>query len=99
MYGINEKVYNNIICYFNENNKIEEVILFGSRAKGNYTYNSDIDLCIKCSSKVKGTVKEEIDEIIGIYSCDIVFFDNLNDEIKKQVERDGIRLFPISIVK
>ena len=35
----------------------EKVILFGSRAKGNYKYNSDINLCIKCSSKVKGTVK------------------------------------------
>jgi predicted nucleotidyltransferase len=93
MYGINEKVYNNIIRYFNENNKIEKVILFGSRAKGNYKNNSDIDLCIKCSSKVKGTIKEEIDEIIGIYSCDIVFFDHLNDEIKEQIERDGIEIF------
>ena len=93
MYGINEKIYNNLINYFDENKEIKEVILFGSRAKGNYKYNSDIDLCINCSSKVKGTTKEKIDEIIGIYSCDVVFFDNLNDEIKKQIERDGIKLF------
>lgn len=92
MYGINEKVYVNMRNYFNENNEIEEVILFGSRAKGTYKYNSDIDLCIKCSSKIKGTIKEEIDDIIGIYSCDIVFLDNLNDEIKKQIERDGIKI-------
>ena len=95
MYGINEKVYNTLISYFKENQKIKEVILFGSRAKGNYKYNSDIDLCINCSEKVQGTVKDEIDQIIGIYSCDIVFFYSLNEEIKKQIERDGIRLFPI----
>lgn len=93
MYGINEKVYNNLIFYFNEDKEIKEVILFGSRAKENYKDNSDIDLCINCSSKVKGTIKERIDEIIGIYSCDVVFFDTLNDEIRKQIERDGIKLF------
>lgn len=93
MYGINEKVYNNLIFYFNEDKEIKEVILFGSRAKENYKDNSDIDLCINCSTQVKGTIKEKIDEIIGIYSCDVVFFDTLNDEIKKQIERDGIKLF------
>ena len=93
MYGINEKVYNNLIFYFNEDKEIKEVILFGSRAKENYKDNSDIYLCINCSTKVKGTIKEKIDEIIGIYSCDVVFFDTLNDEIRKQIERDGIKLF------
>lgn len=92
MYGINEKVYKNLINYFNNNDEIEEVIIFGSRAKGTYKYNSDIDLCIKCSTKIKGTVKEDIEDIIGVYSCDIVFSDNLNEDIKKQIERDGIKI-------
>lgn len=92
MYGINEKVYKNMINYFNKNDEIEEVIIFGSRAKGTYKYNSDIDLYIKCSTKIKGTVKEDIEDIIGVYSCDIVFSDNLNEDIKKQIERDGIKI-------
>ena len=41
---------------------------------------------------MKGTIKEKIEDIIGIYSCDIVFSDNLNDEIKREIERDGIRI-------
>lgn len=92
MYGISGKIYENMINYFNSNKEIEEVILFGSRAKGNYNYNSDIDLFIKCETKIRGTIKEDIEDIIGIYSCDIVFLDNLNDEIKKQIERDGIKI-------
>lgn len=93
MYGINEKVYEKLNIYFKNNKHIKRVILFGSRAKGNYRLNSDIDLCIDSSGKYKGTITEDIDEIIGIYSCDIVFLDSLNEEIEKQIIRDGIEIY------
>lgn len=89
MYGINDLVYNKLIEYFNGNKDIIEVIIFGSRAKGNYSNNSDIDLCIKYVGKYKGTLVNEIEDIVGIYSCDILFDGNLNDEIKYQISRDG----------
>lgn len=73
MYGINEKVYKALINYFESNIDIKNVILFGSRANGTERINSDIDLCIRYQGKSKGTVIEEIDEVIGIYSCDILF--------------------------
>lgn len=34
-----------------------------------------------------------VDEIVGIYSCYLVFADKLNDEIRKQIERDGIEIY------
>lgn len=93
MYGINEKVYKKLISYFKDNNDIEKVVLFGSRAKGNENINSDIDLCICYIGKNKGTVVEEINDIIGVYSCDIVFLDSLNENIEKQIARDGIEIY------
>ena len=93
MYGIEEKIYKNLISYFNNNKYIQKVVLFGSRAKGNYKYNSDIDLGILCDKKYKGTIAEELDEIIGIYSLDIVFLDSMNDEIKLQIEKYGIEIY------
>jgi uncharacterized protein len=93
MYGINKKVYENLIGYFEENEKIQKVILFGSRAKGNENYNSDIDLCIHCLGAGRGTIVEKINYIVGIYSCDIVFLDSLNEEISKQISRDGIVIY------
>lgn len=93
MYGINEKVYNNLLNYFKSNKEINKVILFGSRAKGNEALNSDIDLCIECSPNVRGSIVEYINELIGIYSCDMVFADKLNEEIKKQIQRDGIEIY------
>ncbi|WP_317311185.1 nucleotidyltransferase domain-containing protein [Clostridium thermobutyricum] len=93
MFGIEKNVYRNLIEYFEEKNYIKKVLIFGSRAKGNYKYNSDIDLGILCERKYRGTVKEDIDEIIGVYSADIVFLDSMNEEIKYQIERDGIEIY------
>lgn len=93
MYGINKKVYRNLIKYFEENNNIQKVILFGSRAKGTDKINSDIDLCIDSLGKNKGTIVEDINDLIGIYSCDIIFLDSLYGEIEKQILRDGIEIY------
>jgi len=93
MYGIEKKVYKGLLNYFGNNSDIEKVILFGSRAKGNENINSDIDLCIGYIGKSKGTIVEEINDVVGIYSCDIVFQDSLNENIEKQITRDGIELY------
>ena len=93
MYGIEKKVYKNLISYFQSNSDIEKVIIFGSRAKGTENINSDIDLCISYIGKSKGTIVEEINDVIGIYSCDIIFLDSLNENIEKQIDRDGIEIY------
>jgi predicted nucleotidyltransferase len=93
MYGINEKVYKNLINYFTNNTEIEKVILFGSRAKGMANFNSDMDLCINYLGINKGTIVEEINELIGIYSCDIVFENSLNKEIKDQIDNYGVEIY------
>lgn len=93
MYGIEEKIYINLMSYFKSNKYIKKVILFGSIAKGNYNYNSDIDLGILCDKKYKGTISVELDELVGIYSLDIVFLDAMNEDIKLQIDRDGIEIY------
>lgn len=93
MYGIEERIYKNLISYFNNNKYIKKVVLFGSRAKENYSYNSDIDLGILCDKKYKGTIAEELDEVVGIYSLDIVFLDSMNEEIKLQMEKYRIEIY------
>ena len=93
MYGIEEKVYKNLISYFRNNQYIKKVVLFGSRAKGNYNYNSDIDLGILCDKKYKGTIAQDLDELVGVYSLDIVFLDSMNEEIKLQIEKYGVEIY------
>jgi len=93
MYGIEKEVYKNLMNYFQDNSSINKVILFGSRAKQTENINSDIDLCIGFTGKSKGSIVEEINDVIGIYSCDIVFLDSLNENIEKQIARDGIEIY------
>ena len=95
MYGINKNVYENIINYFTNNNNIRTVILFGSRAKGNEKINSDIDLCIDYTGNNKFQILEDIDVLVGIYSCDIVFKDTLSKDIKEQVSRYGVKIYEV----
>ncbi|MGX1901808.1 nucleotidyltransferase domain-containing protein [Thermolongibacillus altinsuensis] len=89
MYGISEKVYQRLMDYFQHEKEIQKVILFGSRAKNMARYNSDIDLCIDYRGTQKGKILDDIDRIVGIYSCDVLFADSLNEEIKQQILRDG----------
>lgn len=93
MYGIQDTVYKKLMNYFRKEAGIKQVILFGSRAKNTARINSDIDLCITYSGNAKAKVQEEIDELIGIYSSDIVFTDQVNEELEKQIRRDGIVIY------
>lgn len=81
------------MAYFRSEEEIQRVVLFGSRAKGTARYNSDIDLCIDYTGKQKWKVIDAIDEMVGIYSFDVLFFDSLNKEIARQIERDGIVIY------
>jgi len=92
-YGISQNVFERLLAYFRSEEEIQRVVLFGSRAKGTARYNSDIDLCIDYTGKQKWKVIDAIDEMVGIYSFDVLFFDSLNKEIARQIERDGIVIY------
>ncbi|WP_297522418.1 nucleotidyltransferase domain-containing protein [uncultured Clostridium sp.] len=81
------------MSYFENNDYIEKVILFGSRAKGNYNYNSDIDIAILCDKEYKGLIANDLDEVVGIYSLDIVFLASIKNDIKLQVDKYGIEIY------
>ena len=45
-YGLTEQELKDIISIFNNYQKVNEIILFGSRAMGNYRAGSDIDFAV-----------------------------------------------------
>ena len=55
---------------------VRKVLLFGSRARGDYVKNSDIDLAIDGDflPRQKRKIKEMIDELSRLYSVDTIFF-------------------------
>lgn len=50
-------------------------------------------MSILCDIEYKGAISEELDELVGIYSVDIIFLDSMNEEIKLQIEKYGVEIY------
>ncbi len=81
------------IAFYAHKHEIEKVILFGSRAKGTHTERSDIDIAVSGgdSDGFYWDIKEKVHSLL---SFDIVEFNgSVSDELKKEIERDGITIY------
>ena len=77
------------------NRGARRVILFGSRARGDHRYNSDIDLAVDLdlSFREKRQLKEVIDELSGLYSVDLVFLGEVEEDFKRRILEEGRVLY------
>lgn len=97
-YGITESSYRLLIETFQQYSEIEEVLLFGSRAKGNYKKGSDIDLAIK-GQAIKPALalqlQAKLNEELPIpYMIDVIDYDSLTHvELKEHIDRVGICIY------
>lgn len=94
MYGIREEIYEKIT---NISKKYKNYIflLFGSRARGNYKKNSDIDIaiCGNVSNVDEANIKNEFDMIDMEYMVDLVFIKNVkNEEFLRNIKSEGVEL-------
>ena len=73
----------------------KKIVLFGSRARGDYRKNSDIDIAveIELNFREKRKLKEKIDIISGIYSVDLIFLDEVENYFKNKVLKEGKILY------
>ena len=91
-YGLSEEVYKKIKRII-ENNKKYKIVLFGSRARGDYKVTSDIDLAVldKVSREEQYKIMNEIDLLDIAYKIDIVFIDsNTKEELIESIKREGV---------
>lgn len=91
-FGLPERTINELIEYFKTKPEIEQVKIFGSRAKGTYRNGSDIDFAIwtdehKHFSRFLG----ELDDLPTPYTFDLIDYKTLSHEgIKNSIDRDGV---------
>ena len=90
--GIQEQVINEIIALAKKHS-IEKVILFGSRARGDYHRASDIDLAVSGGNIVEFTLDlEEFTSTLLTY--DVVDMNkNLQAKFRKSIEKEGKFLY------
>lgn len=91
-YGLSKEVYEKIKRIINDN-KCCKIVLFGSRARGDYKETSDIDLAVlnEVSRDEQFKIMNEIDLLDIVYKVDIVFIDsNTKTELVESIKRDGV---------
>jgi predicted nucleotidyltransferase len=82
---------------FSQYTEVEEVILYGSRAKENFKTASDIDLTMKgrnISQSILNCIAEDLDDLLLPYQIDISIFNRIeNKEFLDHIARVGKSIY------
>jgi predicted nucleotidyltransferase len=96
-YGLSQDTLNALISVFDRHGEIRKVILYGSRAKGNFKKGSDIDLTLAGKDLTWDKVvcvEEELDDLLLPYKLDISCLEQLNNtELIDHIKRVGKVLY------
>lgn len=82
----------------NRQPEIEQLILFGSRAKGNYRKGSDVDLAVQGEGVTYESVTKlavQLNEILPLpYMFDVLDYNTLAEPaLKEHIDRVGIEIY------
>ena len=91
-YNLPDRVIKEITAFAKEN-LIIKIVLFGSRARGDHTERSDVDLAVYGGDfdSFYWNIKEKIHSLL---SFDVVDMNSrVTEELKKEIERDGVVIY------
>jgi predicted nucleotidyltransferase len=96
-FGLKENIIlgiKNVFLFFPE---VEEVVLYGSRAKGNFKAGSDIDLALKgdkINSLLINKISLQLDDLYLPYTIDLSVFCRINNAaLINQINHTGISFY------
>jgi predicted nucleotidyltransferase len=96
-FGLEEADVIKIQSVFSLFPEVEKVILYGSRAKGNYRPSSDIDLTLigdNLNFEIVSQIETKIDDLLLPYLFDISIFSQIsNSDLVDHIERIGVIFF------
>jgi predicted nucleotidyltransferase len=98
-FGLKEDAIAKINKIFAKYPQVEEAILYGSRAKGNFKEGSDVDLTLKgkkLNLSLINKISLEIDDLLLPYSFDISILDQINNpDLIDHVKRRGVIFYSL----
>ncbi len=96
-YGLGKSNIDAIVSVFSKNIKISAAILFGSRAKGNFSQGSDVDIALKGNGLNLDDLLNaslEIDDLLLPYKFDLIIFERIKEQtLIEHINRVGIKLY------
>ena len=97
-YGLTNVCIEKILSVFKRHAEIDEALLYGSRAKGNFQPGSDIDLTLKgegLNLALLNKISLELDDLMLPYTFDLSIYRHIeNKDLLDHIQRVG-RVFYI----
>lgn len=89
-FGINDTSFKEMISLFKSFDSLDEVYIFGSRARGDYKNTSDIDLAINGVGDIKLRLLNKLEDIRCILKFDVVDVNNIgNEKLLENIKKEG----------
>lgn len=90
--GIKDQVFSALVDLAKKYD-IDQILLFGSRARGDYHRTSDIDLAVTGGDIVRFSVDAD-EEVPTLLKFDIVNLDGaVQEELRTSIEKEGIVIY------
>ncbi|MDF1589159.1 MAG: nucleotidyltransferase domain-containing protein [Gammaproteobacteria bacterium] len=93
MFGLPDATVVSMQRVFERFPQVEKVIIYGSRAKGNFRLGSDIDLTLlgrELNGLVLSHILVDLDDLNMPYMLDVSLFDQIgSDDLVSHIERVG----------
>jgi predicted nucleotidyltransferase len=97
LYGLPEEAIAKLCSVFSQYPAIQSVLLYGSRAKGNYRPGSDIDLSIQAPALGLSdllAIENQIDDLLLPWTVDLSLLHHIdNPELIDHIRRVGTPLY------
>jgi predicted nucleotidyltransferase len=96
-FGLPPATLEKLNSVFAQHSAIDTVVIYGSRAKGNYRPGSDIDLCIKggeISFPEFMQIENQIDDLMLPYTVDLSQYNQINNkDLIGHIDRVGVVIY------
>lgn len=100
-FGLKNEIIEKINKVFAQYPQVEEAILYGSRAKGNFKNGSDIDLALKgdkLTLSLANKISLKIDDLLLPYSFDISVYSLIdNPDVIDHIKRNGVVFYSAAL--
>lgn len=91
-YDLQERVIRELFSFATKHS-VRKIILFGSRARGNNTERSDVDIAVYGGDfdSFYWDIKENIHSLLmfDVINAD----DSISEELKKEIKKDGVVIY------
>lgn len=93
-FGLGEHIWKGLHDALARHRQVRQALIFGSRARGDYRPESDIDIALVTDGKVPSELRYELDIAARIYKIDVVDIAALDDgAMSNQIKAQGISIY------